>query len=158
MNETNVCLAALAGISLVAAIPIAFYAAYKTFVAKTFVEQAKYTALFVIPIVVTFALGELAGITRLPRFSDLPESAPGPTELFDKMSGVQIVLLAIAALIFLAGNKWLMDSHNKRSGKSGWDAANPFKPQFGNYNTRERLAFVIIQVTTLALGFGALIA
>ncbi len=157
MSDPNVFLAALAGVSLVVSIPVAIYASYKSFVAKTFTEQIKFTALFVIPILITFALGELAGITRFPRFSDVPETAPSATELFSKMPAMQIALLAVAAIIWIVGNKLLLDSHKKRTGKSWWDIANPFKPHFGDYNTKERSTFVVTLLVAMAFGFGALI-
>ena len=157
MTEPNTFLVALTGISLIISFPVSMYAFYKSFNAKTFSEQVKYTALFIVPILVTFALGELAGVTRFPRFSDVPETTLSAPDLFEKMPALQIGLLVIAGLVTIVGNKLLMDSHQRRTGKSWWDMANPFKPLIGNYNKQEKLIFVVILIVGLAFGYGALI-
>ena len=157
MTQPNTFLVALTCISLVISIPVAMYAIYKSFNARTFLDQVKYTLLFVAPILITFGLGELAGVTRFPRFSDVPETTLSVPELFGKMPALQIGLLVIAGLVWIVGNKLLMDSHQRRTGKSWWDMANPFKPLIGNYNKQEKLIFVAILVVGLAFGYGALV-
>jgi hypothetical protein len=157
MTEPNTFLLALTGISMIVSFPVAIYAFYKSFNAKSFFEQAKYSALFVAPVLITFALGELAGVTKFPRFSDVPETTLSVPELFAKMPALQIGLVIVAGLIVIAGNKLLMDSHQRRTGKSWWDMANPFKPLIGNYDKREKLIFIIILVAGMTFGFGAII-
>lgn len=119
-------------------------------------DQSKYlknAALFVVPIVLVFALASLTG--QLDKSAS--DAAPvAEAALAPELTWVQVFLLALAGGTWLGGGSLLWFRHTKRVGRSWWSVLNPLQPQFRDFNTREWLILAALAVTSLSLGALAL--
>lgn len=115
-------------------------------------DQSKYlknAALFVVPILLVFALASLTGQLDEPASNAAPvaEGALAP-----ELTWFQVVLLALAGGTWLGGGSLLWFRHTKRVGRSWWSVLNPLQPQFRDFNTREWLILAALAVVSLSLG------
>lgn len=105
-------------------------------------------AIFVLPIVVVFGLGHLAGFVdfNAPLKDEPPANLSVP-----QLSWIQVLLLSAAGCLWLIGGNVLMYRHTKRMGRSYWSILNPFKPQFRDFTAREWASLVVLVAVTLLL-------
>ncbi|MDO9249976.1 hypothetical protein [Hydrogenophaga sp.] len=105
-------------------------------------------AIFVLPIVVVFGLGHLAGFVD---FSAPLKDEPPANLSVPQLSWIQVLLLSAAGCLWLIGGNVLMYRHTKRMGRSYWSILNPFKPQFRDFTAREWASLVVLVAVTLLL-------
>lgn len=105
-------------------------------------------AIFVLPIVVVFGLGHLAGFVD---FSAPLTDEPPANLSVPQLSWIQVLLLSAAGCLWLIGGNVLMYRHTKRMGRSYWSILNPFKPQFRDFTAREWASLVVLVAVTLLL-------
>ena len=58
--------------------------------------------------------------------------------------------------LWIGGGNLLTHFHNRRLGKKGWRALNPFDPPFKDFNTREWLILGALVVVSMGLGVVAI--
>jgi hypothetical protein len=158
MSEPNIYIAILAGIALLVTFPVSGYAFFKSFGARNISDHVKYGLLFVVPILITFGLAELAGITELPTYPDEPREIPPASLIFSKLNTWQIGFIACAAITWIGGLNVLLNFHRKRTGKPWWVMINPFSPMFRDFDRSEWKIFAGLLIVSLAFGVAALSA
>ena len=138
--------------------PVAWYRMVR---AKNRVDYWKNIVLFAIPILLALFLAKNSGLMKEAP-STPPPGMPSAVEIFEKMPAEQILLIGLAALIWIGGGNFLFSMHNRRLGKKWWQALNPLEPPFKDFNSREWLILcaliassMCVGVLAIALGRGA---
>lgn len=128
--------------------PVAWFRMLK---AKTRPQYLKAIALFVLPILATFALGELSSFKSA---APAPQ-APAPTltleQAFSGFSFAQGLLLALAAVIWIGGGNLLLWRIHKRAGRSFWRAMNPLNPPFRDFTGRDWFVLIVLAAASMSL-------
>lgn len=114
----------------------------------------KNIALFATPILLTLALGKASGLMTEP--VGPPPVLPPPGDVFAGMPTGQLILLSLAAMLWIGGGNVLLYRHRRRLGKKWWQALNPFDPPFKDFNTAEWLTLGGLVAGSFALGTLAL--
>jgi len=68
------------------------------------------------------------------------------------MPAIQVLFLALAAVVWLGGGNLLVARHYVRRGKSPWSGFKPFAFPFANFNGLKWLALFGLAVLSLSLG------
>ena len=93
-------------------------------------------------------------LNLLAKFGNPPPVAttrPLPSP-FASMPAIQVLFLALAAVVWLGGGNLLVARHYVRRGKSPWSGFKPFAFPFANFNGLEWLALFGLAVLSLSLG------
>ncbi|WP_431098990.1 hypothetical protein [Polaromonas aquatica] len=150
MTTMQLLLQTLVCITLVATLVIAPIAWFCMVRAQTRSAYWKNMVFFAAPILLTFLLADAAGL--------MPEASPPPSEIpevEDVLAGIptgQLILLSLAAALWVGGGNVLLYRHRRRLGKKWWQALNPFDPPFKDFNTAEWLTLGGLAAGSLALG------
>jgi len=126
--------------------PIAWFRMVR---AQTRSAYWKSMVFFAVPILLTILLGEASGLMPAPK-------GPAPTlpAAGDLLAGIptgQLILLSLAALLWIGGGNVLLYRHRRRLGKKWWQALNPFDPPFKDFNVTEWLILGGLVLSSLGL-------
>jgi hypothetical protein len=128
--------------------PIAWFRMVR---AQTRSAYLKNMAFFAAPILLTFLLADAAGI--MPEPTGPPPTLPGSAE--EALAGIptgQLILLSLAAVLWVGGGNVLLYRHRRRLGKKWWQTLNPFNPPFKDFNTAEWMTLGGLVAGSFALG------
>ena len=146
-------------IALVAVIPVAFVSFFFIVFARTRRTYWISIGLFVVPILLVLWLAELSGLSVFPSVSTprdpslVDNSIP---DMLGMLPGSQLLLIALAALIWVGGGYVLFWKHCRRVGKSWWTALNPLDPPMKDFNAKEWSAAGLLLVLSMFFGWLAL--
>jgi hypothetical protein len=110
-------------------------------------------ALFVLPILAVFALGQAVGFVD---FTAPPKTPVPPSGAAPQLTWQQIVLLSTAGCVWIVGGNVLTYRQSKRLGRSFWRSWNPFQPPFRDFNRQEWAALAGLAALAMALGVSAI--
>jgi hypothetical protein len=140
----------------VAALVVAPLAWFRMLKAKTRAQYFKAIALFVLPILVTFSLGNLSSFKSPSPVPQAPAPAPTLEQAFSGFTFAQGVLLALAAVIWIGGGNLLLWRIHRRAGRSFWSAMNPLNPPFRDFVGRDWVMLAALAAASMVLGSIAL--
>ena len=87
---------------------------------------------------------------RQPRVNhQKPHTFSDILELLLAMPGLQVVLVALAAITWLIGGNVLVAFHYRRLGRSVWSGFRPFAFPFKDFNAREWLILALLLVLSI---------
>lgn len=157
MTEPNEIFAIATAVAFVIAFPTTVIAWFRILRAKTSTEYFKNVVLFVLPILVVFVLADMAGLADFPPpMPKEPVEALRPSDIFSQLSLLQLILLGVASVIWIVGGNILLLAHLRRTGKRWWVLLNPFRPPFGEFNSKEWSILGGLLVASMVLGIAAL--
>ena len=133
----------------VAALVIAPVVWFRMLRAKSRAVYWQSVALFIGPMLLTFVLAQAAGL-----MPEVPAPSGPPPSFQDVLGDLpthQIVLLALAGLVWMGGGNLLLHLHRRRLGKTWWQTLNPLEPPFKDFNAREWWTLAGLVVTSLGL-------
>lgn len=114
--------------------PIAWFRMVR---AKTRAAYWKNMLFFAAPILLTVWLGAAAGL--MPEPKGPPPTLPTPGNVLASMPTGQLILLSLAAVLWIGGGNLLLYRHRRRLGKKWWQDLNPLNPPFKDFNPVEWL-------------------
>lgn len=127
--------------------PIAWFRMVR---AQTRSAYWKNMVFFAAPMLLTFLLADAAGL--MPEASAPPSAIPEVENVLAGMPTGQLILLSLAAVLWVGGGNVLLYRHRRRLGKKWWQALNPFDPPFKDFNTAEWLTLGGLAAGSFALG------
>jgi hypothetical protein len=136
--------------AIVATLMIAPIAWFRMVRAQTRPAYWKNMAFFAAPMLLTFLLAKASGL--IPQASAPPSAIPAAEDVLARMPTGQLVLLSLAAALWIGGGNLLLYRHRRRVGKKWWQALNPFNPPFKDFNTAEWLTLGGLMTGSFALG------
>lgn len=145
----------LTAAAFVVAIVIAPLAWFRIIRAKSRQAYLKNIALFAGPIALFFVLGQATGL--FPETPPPTQPLPKASELLASMPPLQVALLVAAGAVWIVGGNILLYFHNRRLGKSWWQALNPLEPLFKDFTRHEWAILGCLVVITMSLAASALL-
>jgi hypothetical protein len=130
---------------------LSLFLVFKQVTAKTRKTYWISLGLFMLLGVAMLTMVNVSGI--VPELPKRP--APDVGRIFSQVPVAQLVLLALAAAIWMIGVPFLIIRQTRKAGRSLWAYLNPLNPPFRDFDAEAWKIFGLLAVSSLTLGMAA---